>query len=288
MAELLKIIGLFLPEMLCKSELVRQPEPDLVMDDEENVKSFHLQGDRDKGPLIPIYHFNALGTSRLVPENGTVLDLGSGSGQYLIHLVQLRKDIQIIGLELSQEMIRLGNETIRRAGLEKRVKLIKGDMTCFNSSAFNNIDMISSIFSLHHLPRMHDLNSCMRQLLEFYEKFNCSIWLFDHNRPKLKTTALKFPEIFTPDSPDNFKKDSSNSLIASFSFDELQTILDTLFSTNVHHFCSKILNLYQIHFIESEKIPKCRIGKAADISLSKNVFKEYKMFRRLFGSVPLH
>ena len=288
MAELIKIIGLLLPEMLSKPKLLRQPEPDIIMEYKENVKSFHIQGDAQKGPLLPVYHFNAIGTSRLIPENGTVLDLGSGSGQYLIYLAQLRKDIQIIGLELSQEMIRFGNETIRRAGLEKRVKIIKGDMTCFNTISFNDIDVISSIFSLHHLPKMHDLKLCMKQIVEFYKKFNCSIWIFDHNRPKLKSTALKFPEIFTPNSPDNFKKDSTNSLLASFSFEELQTLLDNLFSSRVHHFRSKIMNLYQVHFIESEKIKNRRIGKAADISLPENILKEYKMFRQLFGSVPLH
>ena len=48
------------------------------MDDPEAVRAFHESAATVQ---MPAYEFNAAMMSRLVPRNGTVLDLGSGSGQ---------------------------------------------------------------------------------------------------------------------------------------------------------------------------------------------------------------
>ncbi|WP_300458579.1 class I SAM-dependent methyltransferase [Desulfobacula sp.] len=280
------ILDLLIPELMCRTQLQRKPEPDLLMEREENVKFFHNQGKMD-GPLIPIYHFNALATSRLVPLNGTVLDLGSGSGQYLVYLANLRKDITIIGLELSEEMIKIGNAAIEAAGLDDRITLSIGDMTSFNSLIPSNVDVISSIFAFHHLPSIQYLKKCLNELSAAHHQYNCSIWAFDHVRPKLKRTAVNFPEVFTPKSPEKFKRDSTNSLIASFSFAELSSYLDHLFGKKVFHSCSRLMKLYQVHLIESDKIMDNKISKISSASLSGITLKDYQMFRWMFGSVPI-
>jgi hypothetical protein len=74
-------------ELLTRDKLTRQPEPTALMEDSDSVEAFHQQG-ASAGPLAPVYEFNAWATSQLVPENGTVIDLGSGSGQYLAYLAR--------------------------------------------------------------------------------------------------------------------------------------------------------------------------------------------------------
>lgn len=266
--------------------LERRPEPDLIMGDEDNVQSFHSQGESDSA-LAPIYQFNALGTSRLVPENGKVLDLGTGSAKYITHLASLRKDIHITGVDLSEEMIRKGNEEVKKAGLEDRVTLVEGDMTDFAHLVSPDTHVISSIFSFHHLLAKADLIKCLTELSNAQKRYGCSIWTFDHVRPKKEQTAFEFPDIFTPDAPVQFKQDSTNSLIASFSFPGLSRRFDRLFDGNILHACSKLMHLYQVHMVESDILPPRHSGLASEMPMSEPVKKNYERFRWMFNSVPI-
>src|SRR5438105_4840842 len=117
-------------EYLGRDHLTRQPEPSPVMDVPQQVEAFDRQGQQE-GPLTPLYHFSALAISRLLPEGGRLLDLGSGSGRLLAHLGTGRPDVEIIGLELSPPMVDAGNRMLDQAGLFPRVRLEIGDMTNF-------------------------------------------------------------------------------------------------------------------------------------------------------------
>src|SRR5580765_6747073 len=93
--------------------LERIPEPSAVMDDPGNVQAFHQEG-ASHGSLRPFYHFNALRISRMTPPGGFIIDFGSGSGQFLRYLGEMRPDVRILGLDLSDQMIALGNRMLQR------------------------------------------------------------------------------------------------------------------------------------------------------------------------------
>ena len=278
------LVNLILSEFLSKNRLVRQPEPNFIMDDEKNAQSFHDEGSID-GLLMPVYHFNALAMSSLIPLNGTLLDLGSGSGQYLIHLAKLRSDIKIIGIELADEMIVLANKSIKASGFEKRINIIKADMNNFSSLIKQKIDVVSSLYSFHHFRSSADLAKCLKEISVLYARHKCSIWIFDHARPRLKRTAFIFPEIFMAKAPSEFKKDSSNSLLASFSFEELSSMLDNCFANDkIIHVQSRIMKLYQLHIIKNKEVLNGNKNiKPADINLSTSVLRNYIMLKGLFA-----
>src|SRR5258706_4757812 len=125
----LGLIRLLALEHFSRDTLMREPEPSLVVDTPQNVEAFDQQG---QGPLIPLYHFCALGISRLLPPGGRLLDLGSGSGRLLAHLANGRPDTAIIRLELSRPMVDTGNRMFEQEGLFPRVRLEIGDMTGFS------------------------------------------------------------------------------------------------------------------------------------------------------------
>lgn len=119
------------------------------MESDSNVAAFHAEGG-PTGTLRPIYHYNALAMSRLLPPGRILVDLGCGSGQYLLYLAQRRLDIRIIGFD-SESMIRAGNRLLEEAGLKPRVTLCLDDITEFYHQIPEAVSLISSVFSLHHL-----------------------------------------------------------------------------------------------------------------------------------------
>jgi SAM-dependent methyltransferase len=269
-------LALAMRESLARTRMKRQPEPDPVMNDAENVSCFHAQGD---GPLLPVYHFNALAMARMVAERGTVLDLGCGSGRYLRYFAGMRPDVRIIGLDLSAPMLEAGREMIRSEGLETRVELRTGDMTDFAGAVTEPIDFISSVYSLHHLPDASSLVRCLDQIRAVRGKYGCGVWIFDHVRPRLARTAERFPEVVTPDAPGAFRRDSANSLKASFSFGSLSRHLDEAGMGMFRHEQSRFFRILQAHWIDGSP---GRVPTALPKPLQSAAERDFRMLRLAF------
>ena len=283
-----RLAALLLLETLAPRRLPRVPEPEVVMEDPEAVRAFHAQGDPVSGPLLPVYHFNAVAVSRLLPPGGRLLDVGSGTGQLLIYLARCREDVRITGVDLSGEMVSLGNAEIQRSGLQDRVHLVVGDMT-EPEAVEGPPDVVSSIFAFHHLPDRDALHKCLSGIAGLADRFGCAVWSFDHARPRLRWTAEVFPGIFTPEAADFFNRDSTRSLMASFSFEELSASLDACFPGTVNHRCARLMRLYQVHWLEGEQSraaldPRRELGEDR---LDADARKTYRSLRWLFGSDPL-
>ena len=58
----------------------------------------------------------------------TVVDLGCGSGDIIIHFCKRHKDLRGVGLDISKGAILEAKKNVNRAKLDKRIDLIKGDM----------------------------------------------------------------------------------------------------------------------------------------------------------------
>src|SRR5262245_37222125 len=108
-------------------DLERIPEPHLVMDLPEAVEAWDKGSDHG-GPLVPLYHFNVLAISRMLPPNSCVVDLACGSGRFLVHLATGRPDIKCIGIELSPGMLELAERNVRGAGVQNRVNFLQADV----------------------------------------------------------------------------------------------------------------------------------------------------------------
>lgn len=275
------LLGMLIKEWFSGPQVQRRPEPAAVMDDEANVEAFHGQGE---GPLIPVYHFNALAMHALLPEGGTVVDLGSGSGQYLGYLASCRPDLNIIGIDLSAPMVATGRRALGARGLAERVNLIEGDMTDFAALLPPKVDMVSTIFALHHLPSAAHLAACLAQMAAVRKATGCAVWVFDHVRPNHPATPEVFPRIFTPTAAREFQLDSQNSLIASWGFDELSQALTSAFGEAIVHRRSRLLRLYQCHWLPArDQASKARWQGA---ELAGATRKDYRSLAGIFPGVP--
>src|SRR5437899_4094656 len=56
-----------------------------------------------------------------------ILDVGTGTAQIPIELCRKAPAAQVVAIDMAQEMLRLGEGNVRRAGLEARLRLELGD-----------------------------------------------------------------------------------------------------------------------------------------------------------------
>lgn len=280
-----RLLAMLLRERFSGPRLARRPEPSATMDDESQVTAFHDQG---ATTLLPVYHFNALAASRMVPENGLLVDLGSGSAQYLAYLAACRPDMRIVGLELAPRMVSAGRQMLARRGLCNRVELRQGDMTAFADDFSGAVDLVSSVFSLHHLPDERQLAACLGQIRILHQRTGCGVWVFDHVRPHHAATPDLFPALFTPEAPAAFNRDSSNSLMAAFAFEELSRQMELAELPVAEHWLSRWMNLYQVLFFGGRMPPSGTQGLWCAPALPELVRKNWAGLQRLFPDCPQH
>jgi cyclopropane fatty-acyl-phospholipid synthase-like methyltransferase len=285
MTRTIRAAALALREALSKPRLKRTPEPTPDMSDLENVRAFHAEGS-DGGALLGVYHFNARAVHALTPKGGFVVDLGCGSGQCLRYLALRRPDLCILGIDLSKEMVAAGNTMLREHSLADRVELRVGDMTAFSHQLPTRVDLVTSIFSLHHLPTRQNLDECLGEIARLRAKHGAAFWIFDHARPRRRDTAERFPQIFTPDASPAFNADSTNSLIAAWSFDEMRAAIAENIGETLQGCLARILRLYQVHWAEATATRGPIDVRLWQESVASSTLQDAKALAGLFKNLP--
>jgi len=243
------LLSLATREALSQPKLERTPWTAAVQLGDEELK---VNEDAAFRALQGIYNFNALATSYLVPKNGVVLDLGSGSGAFLIYLAERRPDITIIGVDSSPRLVELGQRQIAEAGLTERININLGEITDFSQRIPTEVDMITSVMSLHTVPSTEELFRCFQEISLVRMRCGCAVWMFDFCRPNNVKTAEDFPAALMAGTPIPFRRNCRNSLMASFTHKEMSEALGKVSLGTVHHAQSKNFKIYQAHWLTRE------------------------------------
>ncbi len=83
--------------------------------------------------------------------NQTLLDLATGTADMALLCAKKYPDIQIIGIDPSHEMLRIGQEKIDRKKLSKQIILKQGDAQAIELED-NSVDVITIAFGLRNIP----------------------------------------------------------------------------------------------------------------------------------------
>ena len=152
-------------------------------------------------------------------SEGHVLDLGCGPGDIPIRLARAVPGCRITAVDASSPMIRLAEETVRQAGLSDRITF-----RCERFQDLAGANMADAAISnslLHHVPNP----------LQFWHKIRLAVkpgspvLVMDLLRPESSEEAQMIVDRYASGAPDILRRDFYNSLLASFTEDEISAQL---------------------------------------------------------------
>lgn len=97
--------------------------------------------------MAPVFKHFALCVERTGIKGGRVLDIGAGSARLLLAVAKRKGlDFDLVGIDISREMVSKALENTRKAGLDAELPLATATQLPFRDSSF---DLVISSSSLH-------------------------------------------------------------------------------------------------------------------------------------------
>lgn len=100
------------------------------------------------------------------PANGTVLEVGCGTGRNLIASARRYPAADHFGFDISSEMLRTARSNIDRAGLDGKVRLATGDAVDFDGAAIFGTDCFDRIFMSYSLSMIPPWREAVENALD--------------------------------------------------------------------------------------------------------------------------
>jgi S-adenosylmethionine-diacylgycerolhomoserine-N-methlytransferase len=112
-----------------------------------------------------------LGRDRLiaemdVPDGGTVLEIGCGTGRNLAKLGRAWPECRLYGLDISAEMLKSAGATVSKANLGKRTALARGDAAHFDADALFDRRKFDRVMFSYTLSMIPDWHGALRQAFD--------------------------------------------------------------------------------------------------------------------------
>lgn len=226
----LRLCKILYSEFAAKTEQERIPETDLVMTDAEAVEAFAAAGN-GTGIMSPFYQFALEQIAQALPSNGTVVDLGCGSGALLLPLAELFPKLRFVGVDLSENMLAIAkNESVKRQ--LKNVSFLQENFTQLSSIADNSIDFVYCSMAIHHLPTMATLNDTCREVGRVLAPQG-GFFFVDFGRLKSDRAIRLFVDDAVKGTPQVLLRDYDASMRAAFSLNEWRSSLQPLSGKNL-------------------------------------------------------
>ena len=206
----------------------RIPEPDLVMENPENVREYRDAGLVD-GHGSSVYLLNLLLLCGAIRPGMKVLDLACGPANLLVALAEINPQAEFIGVDLSPEMLRWAEELRAERGLNN-LSFIRGDITNLTALGDQSVDLVMSTLALHHLPDLDLLQRCFEEMARVTRPGG-AIHLMDFAALKRTSTIRYFVRERVQGLGQFLADDYENSLRAAFRGEDFQNLLPVLQST---------------------------------------------------------
>ncbi len=151
---------------------------------------------------------------------GLILDAGTGTARIPILMGQMRPQWQIIGIDLAQSMLQVGQKNVEQARLQQQIKLefVDAKKLPYLDSHF---DMVVSNSLIHHLPNPLPFLTELKRVL----KPNGAMFLRDLMRPNSLETLEEIVEREAGNCNDYQKGLFRDSLYAAFTLDEVNELM---------------------------------------------------------------
>lgn len=194
---------------------VREPE---LMDDPEQARAYaEADFSVSHGRRVSMFRELCAGT----PIEGSVLDLGCGSGDVLLRFARAFPAAQFVGLDGSEPMLALAREALgREPELSARVRFkfcVLPD--CALPDAPWSLIMSHSLLHQLHQPQV------LWQTIASCAPSGCAVFVADLRRPANESEARRLVQETSGNEPQILQRDFFNSLCAAFEPDEVRAQL---------------------------------------------------------------
>lgn len=153
-------------------------------------------------------------------ENSIVLEIGPGPGWAGIYLLKKRKDLKLIGLDTSPDMIRVASENATKEGFPDIV-FIQGSAENMSEINDDTFDLVISRDSLHHWEEPERVFKEIKRVLKPEGK----LYIHDSRRD-MNAFGRLIVAIFSRFIPNNIGYYWRTSIAASYMPEEVCTMLD--------------------------------------------------------------
>ena len=109
--------------------------------------------------------------------SGAVLDIGTGPGSLVLEIAKLNPGIEVVGIDMSKEMIAIAYENKNRVLPEGHVEFQVANASSI-PFADEYFDFIVSTMSMHHWA---EPEKCLKELARVLKK-NGIVWIYDIRR----------------------------------------------------------------------------------------------------------
>ena len=100
-----------------------------------------------------------------VPDSGTVLEMGCGTGRNLIGAARRYPSAKLYGLDISQEMLKSASSNIMREDLRQRIILAHADATDFSAQKTFGIAKFDRVFFSYTISMIPNWQAALDQAL---------------------------------------------------------------------------------------------------------------------------
>lgn len=207
-------------ELWSSRTLPREPEPDLIMDGEDETAAYAAAG-RDDKDFAAINLFHTANICHMAQGCREVVDLGCGPATLLVEIAKLNPNVQFHGVDLSDQMIAIAQGRIQEMGL-KNLRITKGDITKLDFIKDHSVDAVMSTVALHHLPTFGHLQQCFHQIGRIVNPQG-SLYIADFARFKSLKTVIYFAylnEKGQPPASHLYYLDYERSMRAAFTHED--------------------------------------------------------------------
>jgi ubiquinone/menaquinone biosynthesis C-methylase UbiE len=205
---------------------------DEVMDSEDEARDYDSM---DHSAVNRAFAADFL--ARCPNPAGTILDVGTGTAQIPIELCKQSASIHLIAIDLSEEMLKLGEKNVATAGFTSRIKLelINASSMPYASGEFAAVISNSII---HHIPKPA---GCFAEMVRV-ARSGATLFVRDLLRPESDAEVDRLVNLHAAGANDHQRKLFRDSLYAALTLDEVRGLvvplgfaMDTVKQTSDRH-----------------------------------------------------
>lgn len=145
------------------------------------------------------------------------IDLGTGPGDIPIRIVRARPDWRIVAVDASGPMLEFARKAAAEAGVSDAIEWLQADAKHTGLPA-HGFDVVFSNSILHHITEVEAFWAEVKRL----GKPGAFVLLRDLARPASREAARRIVETYAKDGPALMRRDYFNSLLASWTVDEVR------------------------------------------------------------------